>query len=59
MANVSVVMCCYNAEQYIQETIESVLGQTYTDFEIIMCDDASTDDTYKVAEELKEKYQSK
>jgi glycosyltransferase involved in cell wall biosynthesis len=45
MANVSVVMCCYNAEQYIQETIESVLGQTYTDFEFIIWNDGSTDTT--------------
>ncbi len=42
---VSVVMCCYNAQRYIQETIDSVLGQTFSDFEFIIWNDGSTDST--------------
>lgn len=47
---VSVVMCCYNAEQYIEKTIESVLNQTYKDFEFIIWNDGSTDNTKKIIE---------
>jgi glycosyltransferase involved in cell wall biosynthesis len=43
MAKVSVVMTLYNCEQYIGEAIESALAQTYTDREIIVIDDGSTD----------------
>lgn len=45
MAKVSVVMCCYNSERYIKETIDSVLNQTFTDFEFIIWNDGSTDST--------------
>ncbi|MDQ3100470.1 MAG: glycosyltransferase family 2 protein [Bacteroidota bacterium] len=40
---VSVVMAAYNAERYIDEAVESVLKQTYTDFELLVVDDHSTD----------------
>lgn len=47
---VSVVMCCYNAEQYIEQAIDSVLNQTYKDFEFIIWNDGSTDNTRKIIE---------
>ena len=40
---VSIITPLYNAEQYIGETIQSVLNQTYKDWEMIIVDDASTD----------------
>lgn len=46
---VSVVMPAYNAERTISEAIESVLQQTYQDFELIVVDDASTDRTLQIA----------
>ena len=40
---ISVLMNCYNAEKYLQEAIESILAQTYTNWEIIFWDNQSTD----------------
>lgn len=48
MPEVSIIMPLYNCESFISETIDSILGQTYKDFEIITIDDGSTDDTYKL-----------
>ena len=42
---VSIIMPSYNTASYIQETVESVLKQTYTNWELIIVDDCSTDDT--------------
>ena len=45
MPRVSVVMPAYNAEKYIGEAIDSILNQTFTDFEFIIIDDGSSDRT--------------
>ncbi|MER2222664.1 MAG: glycosyltransferase, partial [Rhodococcus sp. (in: high G+C Gram-positive bacteria)] len=45
---VSVVVPAYNNADYIAETIDSILNQTYQDFELIISDHSSTDDTVKV-----------
>ena len=49
---VSVVIPAYNAEQWIAETVKSVLQQTYKDLDIVLVDDGSTDRTVEVAEEV-------
>jgi glycosyltransferase involved in cell wall biosynthesis len=46
---VSVLMTAFNREEYIAEAIESVLGQTLADFELIISDDCSTDRTLEIA----------
>jgi glycosyltransferase involved in cell wall biosynthesis len=46
---VSVLMTAYNREKYIAEAIESVLAQTFTDFELIIVDDCSKDGTVEIA----------
>jgi len=48
MPKVSVVMASYNHEKYVAETLESVLSQTYQDFEFIITDDGSSDGTVDV-----------
>ncbi len=50
MCTVSVIMPAFNTEQYIQSSVESVLNQTFKDFELIIIDDGSTDKTYKIAQ---------
>ena len=46
----TVVMPAYNAAAYLSQTIESVLSQSFTDFELIIIDDGSTDDTAPIAD---------
>ena len=45
---VSVVMSVHNAEKYLREAVDSILAQTFTDFEFIIIDDGSTDTTPKI-----------
>ena len=52
---VSIIMPAYNAECYISEAIESIRAQTYTTFELLICDDGSTDATLVVAKNYSQK----
>lgn len=49
---VSVIIPCYNQVNYLKETVGSVLQQTLTDWECIIVNDGSTDDTEQIANEL-------
>lgn len=48
---VSVVMPAYNAERYVREAVDSILGQTFSDFELIAIDDGSNDGTGRILAE--------
>lgn len=50
MAKVTVLMPTYNVALYVREAIESVLRQTYRDFELLVIDDCSTDETVSVVQ---------
>lgn len=52
MPDISVVMPVYNAYPYLKESIRSVLTQTFTDFEFIIIDDCSTDDSLSIIHEF-------
>ncbi len=52
---VSVLMTCYNRENYISRAIESVLASTYDNFELIIVDDCSTDGTFRIAKDFASK----
>lgn len=53
---VSVVIPCYNVEEYIKDAVTSAIGQTYPVENIICVDDGSTDDTLQVLQDLKSEY---
>ena len=55
-ARVSIIMGIYNCESTLAEAIDSILSQTYMDWKLIMCDDGSEDNTYKLAERYQKKY---
>ncbi|MDD5159834.1 MAG: glycosyltransferase family 2 protein [Sulfuricurvum sp.] len=50
MQLISIAMTTFNGEQYISEQIESILNQTHTNLQIIICDDGSTDSTPRILE---------
>lgn len=52
---VSVVMTTYNRDKYISTTVESVLNQTFQDFELIIIDDGSTDNTFEIIKSFDDK----
>lgn len=51
----SVIVPVFNAEKYLKECIESILTQTFCDFELILVDDGSTDNSAKICDEYKQK----
>lgn len=48
MAKVSVLMSVYSDDRYLREAVDSILNQTFTDFEFIIVDDGSTDSTCEI-----------
>ena len=55
MPKISVIMPNYNAWKYISEAIQSVLNQTFGDFEFIIIDDCSTDNSWEIIQEFAKK----
>ncbi|MBR1807746.1 MAG: glycosyltransferase family 2 protein [Selenomonadaceae bacterium] len=56
MPAVSVIIPLYNAEKYIGECLDSILAQTFQDFEVIVVDDCSTDSSAQVVESYMPKF---
>jgi len=52
---VSVIMSVYNAEKFLNSAIESITNQTFTDFEFIIIEDCSTDNSLDILEEYAKK----
>lgn len=56
MAKISVIIGIYNCESTLQEALDSLYAQTFQDFEIVLCDDGSKDNTYAIAFENQSKH---
>ena len=52
---ISIAMTAYNGQDYISKQLDSVLNQSITDFEVIICDDCSSDKTREILEDYKNK----
>ena len=52
---IGIAMTTYNGERFLREQIDSILNQTYTDFELIICDDVSSDSTVDILNEYAQK----
>lgn len=51
MPKISVIVPVYNTEQYLPRCIDSILSQTFTDFELLLIDDGSKDNSGKICDE--------
>lgn len=52
MAYISIIVPCYNVSSFIERLIESVLSQTYKDWELILVDDGSKDNTVEICNQF-------
>lgn len=59
MPKISVIMGIYNCEDTLDEAIDCIIRQTVDDWELVMCDDGSRDNTYNIALEYQKKYPQK
>lgn len=51
----SIIVPVYNTQNYLRQCLDSIVNQTFSDFELIIVDDGSTDDSLKIAEEYEKK----
>ena len=52
---VSIIMNCHNGEKYLNDSVKSLLSQTYTNWELIFWDNLSTDNSKKIIEKFLDK----
>lgn len=59
MVGVSIIMGIYNCQDTLEESIESIINQSFKNWELILCDDGSIDKTYNIAKKYVEDYPDK
>ena len=52
---VTIIMNCYNGEKYLDESLKSIINQSYKNWELIFWDNVSTDDSKKIFDKYKDK----
>ena len=52
---VSILMTCFNASRFIEESINSIRNQTYKNWELVIIDDLSTDKTIKIIKKFNDR----
>ena len=55
MPTISIITPAYNCEKYLEEAVDSVLAQTLQDWEMLIIDDCSSDNTYRCMQKLAQK----
>ena len=55
MSNLSIILPCFNHAKFLQERLDTILNQTYTDWELIIIDDQSTDNSLAILSEFVKK----
>ena len=55
LPEISVIMGIYNCEKTLEEAIDCILNQTFEKWELILCDDGSSDNTYCIADQYQKK----
>ncbi len=55
MEKIDILLATYNGQKYLKELMDSILNQTYENFRLLICDDCSTDNTFKILEEYEKK----
>ena len=58
MVDVSIIMGIYNCASTLEDAINSLFNQTYENWQLIMCDDASNDETYKIAKKFSDRFEN-
>lgn len=56
---ISVIMGIYNCEEYLEDALNCIVNQTYTNWEVIMCDDGSNDNTVSIAQKFVDNFPGK
>ena len=53
---VSIILPTYNGQRYIREAIDSIINQSFSDWELIVINDCSNDNTFEILSDYKEQY---
>ncbi len=59
MPEISIIMATYNCEETLRRAIDSILAQTFTDWEFVICDDCSTDGTFAILQDYQRRFPEK
>lgn len=55
---VSIALCTYNGQRYLEQQLDTLLGQTYPNIELVVVDDVSTDDTWRILTDYAARYKN-